>query len=609
MRKHREEASAIAVIVAMCAGLMAGPAAAVDDLVLNVAPGSETVMPGDTLIITMDVANLTAAINGVQALMQYDVTILSLVDIAPTNLGLIPPAEGWVEVAFSDNSGDITYAAVINGSSTIVDGTVATLTFSVIGEGFTNVSFRADVPPFFTKFTVAADNTTILPVKVRTGAITSACDDGLYCNGLETLLGGSCQVGTPPDCTVLTDQCSDGVCNETSDACEAVPTNEGLPCDDSDLCTENDTCISGVCSTTPVDCSPFDDACNVGMCDLLTGLCFADPANEGGSCDDGVFCNGTDTCNVGVCISAGDPCVPLFCDEAGDVCLAPVHVNNLEVFYSGRFGSCVGGNRDGLDCSSDNDCIGTLPTPDGVCSGPWQGDPSVQLLAAGSIATVDNISNYVRGITGIRVYFNQIVEFATTPEAAFTFEWSDPPECVGGTNDGSSCNPDPPNPSTDPCIEGGGSCQVLFFPVTNASTAITVSPAVQGGATVAEIVLADNHVRRRWLKVTIDSTQVTTTGVELDGELVGNPVVLPSGDAVPGGDAIFYLGNQAGDVDGDRKTVLADIGVIRLEVHPFRFLPITNAYDVDKDVKVLLTDVAEARFDVNPFFRLPLIAP
>ena len=103
MRKHREEAladgrltAAIAVILAMCVGLTAGPAAAVDDLVLNVAPGSEVVMPGDTLLVTLDVANLTAAVNGVQALMYYDVTIFSLVDITPTNLGLTPPAEGWV---------------------------------------------------------------------------------------------------------------------------------------------------------------------------------------------------------------------------------------------------------------------------------------------------------------------------------------------------------------------------------------------------------------------------------------------------------------------------------------------------------------------------------
>jgi hypothetical protein len=567
-------------------------------------------MPGDTLEVTLEVGNLSAAINGVQALMQYDVTILSLVDITPTNLGPIPPAEGWVEVSFLDDSGDVTYAAAINGSSTIVDGTVATLTFDVIDEGSTTVDFRPDQPPFLTKLTAAADNSTILPLTVPTPTIVSSCDDGLYCNGAETFSGGSCQAGTPPDCSVLTTQCSNGVCDEADDVCEAVSTNEGLPCSDDDLCTENDTCISGVCSETPDDCSYLDDACNVGTCDPATGSCYADPANEGGSCDDGVFCNGTDTCNLGVCVSAGDPCVPLFCDEQDDVCLAPVQVDGLELFYPGRFGSCVGGNRDGLDCSSDDDCIGTPPTLDGFCSGPWKADPSVQFLGAGSTATTDNISNYIRGITGIRVYFNQVVEFATTPEAAFAFEWSIPPLCVGGTNDGTSCNPTPPNPSTDPCLVGGGTCEVmLFYPVTDAATAIAVTPTEQGGATVVEIVLDDNHVRRRWLRVTIDSTQVTTTGVELDGEMAGNPVVLPSGDTVPGGNAVFYLGNQTGDVDFDRRVLLTDVLLIRVAVNPFQFVSISNVYDVDKDVKVLLADVDLARTDVNPFFKLPLIAP
>jgi hypothetical protein len=234
----------------------------------------------------------------------------------------------------------------------------------------------------------------------------------------------------------------------------------------------------------------------------------------------------------------------------------------------------------------------------------------VQFLGAGSTATTDNISNYIRGITGIRVYFNQVVEFATTPEAAFAFEWSIPPLCVGGTNDGTSCNPTPPNPSTDPCLVGGGTCEVmLFYPVTDAATAIAVTPTEQGGATVVEIVLDDNHVRRRWLRVTIDSTQVTTTGVELDGEMAGNPVVLPSGDTVPGGNAVFYLGNQTGDVDFDRRVLLTDVLLIRVAVNPFQFVSISNVYDVDKDVKVLLADVDLARTDVNPFFKLPLIAP
>lgn len=659
MIRHREKAPVIAAIAGLWVLLAMTPAMADDDLSLNVAPGYESVMPGDTVDVTLEVANLSAAINGVQALMHYDDTLLTLLSIVPEGLPLIAPAEGWVEVYLADTNGDVDYAIVANGGDTTAAGPVATLIFQAIGEGATTVTFRAGVDPFRNKLTRAADNSTVFPPTTNSGAITSTCDDGLFCNGLETFVGGSCQPGTPPDCSVLTDQCNDGVCNETTDACEPQPVNEGLPCGDSDLCTENDVCTSGNCAGTAIDCSHLDDACNVGTCDDQTGLCEAQPANEGGSCDNGVFCDGTETCNLGVCVSSGDPCAPLLCDEANDVCLAPIHVANLEVFYAGRYGTCVGGNRPGLDCSANDDCRGTFPIPDGACTLPEQPDPSRSFLGAGAAlfcvgggndgltctdntdctvcvggidnglpcsspgdcstgncprgtcasSNLDNITNYVKGITGIKVFFNDVVSFATTPDAAFFFEWSERPECVGGDNHGQSCNPDNPN---DPCILGGGICDVnIFTPVTNAASTITVTPSVQGGATVVEITLADNHVRARWLKVTIDSTQVTASGVELDGEMSGNPVVLPSGDGTGGGNAVFYLGNMPGDVDGNRKTELTDPYLIRncTCFNPFVFVPITEAYDVDKDVKVELSDVGPARADVNPFFRLPLISP
>jgi hypothetical protein len=193
-------------------------------------------------------------------------------------------------------------------------------------------------------------------------------------------------------------------------------------------------------------------------------------------------------------------------------------------------------------------------------------------------ATTANIINYNRGITGIRVSFDTVASFATTAGAAFTFEWTSP---IG----------------------------TIFSPVTDAATAITVTQTITGGVTVVDILLTDNHVRQRWLKVMIDATQVTASGVELDGELFGNPVVMPSGDATPGGDAVFYLGSAPGDVTGDRKNTLTDIGQTRLQVNPAFSVPIDNVYDADKSGKVELRDVGLARLDLNPAFALPLISP
>ena len=76
-----------------------------------------------------------------------------------------------------------------------------------------------------------------------------------------------------------------------------------------------------------------------------------------------------------------------------------------------------------------------------------------------------------------------------------------------------------------------------------------------------------------------------------------------------GGAAVFFVGNIVGDADGDRKTRLTDVGLIRIQVNPFFSVPIDNVNDVDKDGRVRLGDVGLARSKVNPFFTLPLIAP
>jgi len=225
---------------------------------------------------------------------------------------------------------------------------------------------------------------------------------------------------------------------------------------------------------------------------------------------------------------------------------SPAHVARLETFYPGQF----------------ND----------------QADVTCQFLGGGSTASTQNMNNSIHGITGLRVYFDDIVSFATSATDAFDFAWT--------TGTGTS-----------------------FAPVADPESAISVMSSVQNGVSVVTILLDDDYVKRRWLRVTLHADQVTTSFRALDGEMWGNPVALPSGDGWSGGDAVFYLGNISGDVDGDRKTTLTDVGLIRAAVNPFQEVPITEVYDVDRDGKVLLNDVGMARLDVNPFFTLPLIAP
>ncbi len=866
----------IIALALMLLGFGAGavPALAINDLVLNVAPGSDFVQPGDTVTVTLDALNLSGGINGVQVMLAYDPLLMTLVNIAPTNLGLFPPNAGWVEVHQSDTAGDILYAVSINGGQIVANHTVATLTFTVIAEGVTSVTFRPDQPPLFTKFTFASDNTSAVPNKFDSTFITSACDDGLFCNGLEFFSGAACVAGSNPcndfvactddscddvldvctnatndancddtlfcngaetcdainDCQPGIDPCNDAVactddsCDDVLDVCTNAPND--LNCDDTLFCNGSETCdaindcqpgtspcddlvgctndscddLLDVCTNTPIDANCADDglfcngmevcdavndcvsngdpclagtfcnettnicdqcsidadctdlvpctddtcvggscvftpnnlncddglfcngaevcdavndcqagtdpcvdavACTVDTCDdvldtctnapndslcddtlfctgvetcdaingclpgttpcddavactddvcddlldsctntandancddllFCTGIetcdaingCLAgtNPCSDGvvctddlcdevadtcasivndANCDDGAFCNGMETCdaisdcqpgtdpcqdNVGctvdscdeilnVCTNAPndalcddllfctgvevcdvindcqlgtDPCAPLFCDETGSVCLAPLQITNVEIFYSGRF----------LDAAH----------------------AQVAVLTVGSVATLANITNYTNGITGIRVTFNQLVNFATTPDAAFGLEWT----------------------------TGTGT---IFSPVTAVAGDITASAIDGGGFSIVDIVLADDFARKRWLKVTVDSTQITTTGVNLDGELSGNPALLPSGDGTPGGNAIFIVGNMPGDVGTDRRTTLGDVGQIRIQVNPFVITAITNAFDVNKDGRVLLSDVGASRLEVNPFITLPLIAP
>ncbi len=871
MTKHRGKKALIVAWVALCA-LGSVSASAANDLRLNVAVGSDVVTPGDTITVTLDVANLVGSINGVQALFSYDSTLMTLIDIVPTNLGLAAPDNGWAEITEVDNNGDVSWAATVNGGSILINHTIATMTFTALAEGVTSLLFPPGIEPFVSKFSLASTNGTLLANTFGSAAILITCDDGVFCNGVEVFAGGLCLLGTFPcddgvgctvdtcqeltqfctntptdtlcdnglfcdgaetcdailDCQLGTDPCNDGVgctndsCDDLIDTCTNAPNDlncdDGLfcngaetcdlvndcqagifPCDDGVGCTD-ETCseVSDTCSSTPndancddalfcngaetcdalADCQPgsfpCDDAvgCTVDTCDDLLDICintpddvvcddgvfcngsetcdaladcqagffpcddavgctddscdeFADlciqtpndlncddtlfcngsetcdavndcqagvfPCDDGvgctinvcdepndtcsnpvnnaicddglfctgiescdavldcvatgdpclpgqfcndttgtcdqcqvaadcddlvlctdddcvaGSCvntpndlncDDGLFCNGSETCDAvsdclpgvfpcddavactidtcddfaDLCINTADdtfcdngffcdgtetcdvaldcqvgfdPCAPLLCDDVNDTCFAPIHVANLEVFYAGRFGN--------------------------------QPDTSRAFLASGSIATQTNITNYTRGITGIRVEFDNLVTFATTPAAAFLFDWT--------TGTGST-----------------------FSPMTDVALNVSVTAVDVGGVTIVTILLADDHVRRRWLQVSIDATQVTTAGVQLDGELFGSPMVFPSGDGTPGGDAIFFLGNL-GDVDGDRRTRLDDVGLIREQVNAFVAVPITSILDIDKDGRIRLDDVGAVRADVNAFFALPLISP
>ncbi len=214
--------------------------------------------------------------------------------------------------------------------------------------------------------------------------VDADCTNGMFCDGSETCLAGSCQEGTPVDCDDGVG-CTTDVCNEVADVCVSTPEDSsctnGLFCDGAEscdpvagcvagppcaeLCDETadlcvsclvdtdcdngafcdgvETCAAGVCQAgAVVDCDDGID-CTTDGCDEITNQCQHTPENT--LCDNGLFCDGTETCDSAAgCVSAVVPC-PLLCDE--------------------NTGSCV-------NCLSDSDCSNAL-----YCDG-------VEICVAGS---------------------------------------------------------------------------------------------------------------------------------------------------------------------------------------------------------------------------------
>ncbi len=141
--------------------------------------------------------------------------------------------------------------------------------------------------------------------------IDGDCDDGLYCNGAETCDGGTCRVGTTVNCDDGLG-CTDDSCNEGTDACDNIPVDGN--CDDGLFCNGSEACDAGL------GCLPGGDPCPGQGCDEATDICtdcFQDV-----DCNDGLYCNGNETCEGGLCQAGSDPCPGQLCDENGDQCVS-----------------------------------------------------------------------------------------------------------------------------------------------------------------------------------------------------------------------------------------------------------------------------------------------
>ena len=234
------------------------------------------------------------------------------------------------------------------------------------------------------------------------------CFDGNPCTVADHCVAGIC-TGTPALCND-DNPCTDDSCDETGGC---IFTNNTSKCDDGDVCTVGDVCEDGLCAGYTVncqcdvtaDCAPLEDGdlcngtlvcdtgslphkcivdlgtvkdcpvpqgqgafCLAAACDVLTGGCSIESANEGFACNDGNACtmgeqcvDGECTAGVGVNCNDGNPCTDDVCDPQQGCLSTPnaAPCNDGNPCTANDFcaaGECTGGSE--VDCDDGDACNG-----------------------------------------------------------------------------------------------------------------------------------------------------------------------------------------------------------------------------------------------------------
>ncbi len=123
---------------------------------------------------------------------------------------------------------------------------------------------------------------------------TVLCTDGNFCTVGDSCAGGACLSGTMLDCNDG-NPCTLDTCDPNG-GCE-ITASSG-PCDDSNACTAQDTCVAGGCSGSFITCDD-GNPCTLDSCDAATG-CVTENT-PGGVCSDGNDCTEADQCVDGSC--------------------------------------------------------------------------------------------------------------------------------------------------------------------------------------------------------------------------------------------------------------------------------------------------------------------
>ena len=187
------------------------------------------------------------------------------------------------------------------------------------------------------------------------------CDDGNVCSTGNICSNGLCTAGVPVDCSALSNPpCTLGVCDIGQGGCVAVLSEEGLPCDDADPCTESDLCVGGVCEGTSL-CDDGDVCNGYEGCEPETGACLPGVPL---TCDGTDPCLGTSFCDsvFGCVVGAPPDCGEFVCGDGGCPSSCVEHAQCVPGTYCDD-GGCSPTLEDGSGCGDDGMCTS------GYCDG------------------------------------------------------------------------------------------------------------------------------------------------------------------------------------------------------------------------------------------------
>jgi hypothetical protein len=307
------------------------------------------------------------------------------------------------------------------------------------------------------------------------GLLCGGCDDGLFCNGVESCSGGVCVAGTPP-CTGLE------VCSETLDLCQDAACTTNADCQNAGVvgadfaavtnlrCNGTETCVSGVCVAG-------SNPCGAG------GRCSEKQCSQGPLVD---FCLTDEDCagGLGTCSWFGPVCLPgRCCTEGGASGGTPGEPVCTRRTKRGICGGTTVGTNAGAACTVNADCnSNSCQQFSGSCDGQggiWYGHDTGTIPSGGGVAcpiindVLVKCPKYGSGIAPSGAISQLLGPISDSPAVVSPFgdnlqklgddyELSNPGVCVGGTRVGLGCGADIDCPSST-CNLSGPSFMALDF--------------------------------------------------------------------------------------------------------------------------------------------------